>query len=70
MKTHNKQPQFVGGHVISKTRLPYGSAILLVRNPRDALIAEWNREKSKKQVSKNVSNHFSYVGQEFFGMTE
>ena len=67
MKTHNRNPQFVGGHVISADRLPYGSAILLVRDPRRALIAEWNRERSKRQVSETVSNHFTYVGPEYFG---
>ena len=67
MKTHNLKVQFVEGHVFSRERLPYGAAVLLVRDPRAALVAEWNREKSKRQVSHNVSNHFTYVGQEYFG---
>ena len=67
MKTHNLKVQFVGGHVFSNTRVPYGAAILLVRDPRGALVAEWNRERSKRMISPNVSNHFTYVGEEYFG---
>ena len=67
MKSHNLKVQFVGGHVFSSERVPYGAAILLVRDPRAALVAEWNREKSKRLVSQNVSNHFAHVGQEYFG---
>ena len=67
MKSHNLKVQFVGGHVFSLERVPYGAAILLVRDPRGALVAEWNREKSKKMMSQNVSNHFAHVGQEYFG---
>ena len=37
MKTHNRKPQFVGGHVISTERLPYVSAVSLVRDPKRAL---------------------------------
>ena len=67
MKTHHLKVQFVEGHVFSRERLPYGATVLLVRDPRAALVAEWNREKTKRQVSYNVSNHFAYVGQEYFG---
>ena len=67
MKTHHLEVQFVGGHVFSSKRIPYGAAVLLVRDPRAALVAEWNREKSKGVISQNVSNHFAYVGQEYFG---
>lgn len=67
MKTHNLKVQFVGGHFFSDSRIPYGAALLLVRDPRGALVAEWNRERSKRMVSQNVSNHFIYVGQEYFG---
>ena len=67
IKTHNCNPQFVGDHMISADRLPYGSAILLVRDLRRALTAEWNREKSKKQVSETVSSHFAHVGPDYIG---
>ena len=70
MKTHNLKVQFVGGHVFSNTRVPYGAAVLLVRDPRRALVAEWNRERSKRMTSPNVSNHFTYVGEEYFGELE
>ena len=66
-KTHNRKVQFVGGHIFSTSRIPYGAAVLLVRDPRGALVAEWNRERSNRVVSPNVSNHFTYVGEEYFG---
>jgi hypothetical protein len=67
MKTHNLKVQFVGGHVFSNTRVPFGAAVLLVRDPRAALVAEWNRERSKRMVSQNISNHYTFVGESFFG---
>ena len=67
MKTHNLKVQFVGGHFFSLTRPPYGAAILLVRDPRGALVAEWNRERSARSVTPNTSSHYTYVGEEYFG---
>ena len=67
MKTHNLKVQFVGGHFFSLTRCPYGAAILLVRDPRGALVAEWNRERSARSVTPNTSSHYTYVGEEYFG---
>lgn len=66
-KTHNLKVQFVSGHLFSRDRKPYGAAVLLVRNPRAALVAEWNRERTKRMVSHNVSNHYTYVEQDYFG---
>ena len=53
-------------------KVEYGSAVLVIRNPFDALVAEWNREKSRKTPleignNTNASSHISYVGREFFG---
>ena len=47
----------------------YGSAILLIRNPFDALVAEWNRLQGQKikDPSQNGSHHVKYVGREYFG---
>ena len=40
----------------------YSAAILIVRNPFDALVAEWNRE-----MTENLSdNHINHVGIEYF----
>ena len=67
IKTHDRKIQVVGGHFFNTPKVLYGGAILLIRDPRAALVAEWNREKSRHMVSPNVSNHFAYVGQEYFG---
>ena len=65
-----------GAPLFSNSKLPrrilddkpvYGGTILLVRNPRYSLIAEWHRERSKRQNSRTASNHFLYVGAENFG---
>lgn len=40
----------------------YSAAILLVRNPFDALVAEWHRE----QTVRLPDNHVTYVGMEHF----
>ncbi len=44
-------------HVVQDPR--YGSAILLVRDPADVIVAEWQRKKAK--------SHRQSVGIEFFG---
>ncbi len=48
----------------------YSSAILVIRNPLDALIAEWNRQQSEKlqDSSQNGSSHVKSVGRNYFGM--
>lgn len=70
VKTHNRNPMF------TKNRLPrrilhdmpvFGAAVLLIRNPRDAMIAEWHRERSKRLITPNESNHVLHVGKEYFG---
>ncbi len=40
----------------------YGAAILIVRNPYDALVAEWHREQTRSLPD----NHIAYVGLEHF----
>ena len=70
IKTHNHNPMFI------KSKLPrrilnsmpiYGAAILLIRNPRDALIAEWHRERTNRVSNGTNSNHVMHVGKEYFG---
>jgi len=46
----------------------YKSAILLVRNPLDALVSEWNRKMVLEMKSgQNGSSHTTSAGPEFFG---
>ena len=46
----------------------YNSAILLVRNPLDALVSEWNRKKVLEvKAGQNDSSHTASAGPEFFG---
>lgn len=73
VKFHSINPLFTNMKKLPK-RIPptvpvFGAAIVLIRNPRDSLVAEWHREKSKRQSNVNVSNHFLYVGKEYFGMS-
>ena len=53
---------------------PWGSAIFIIRDPRDALVAEWNRKKSVKiakvrssAAMKNINSHVRNIGETFFG---
>lgn len=60
--TNNKLPKR-----ILDNKPVYGGTVLLVRNPKHCLIAEWHREKSKRQNNRTASNHFLHVGAEYFG---
>ena len=71
IKSHAVNPLFTNMENLPM-RIPsmvpvFGAAIVLVRNPRHAMIAEWHREKTKRKSNKTVSNHFLYVGKEYFG---
>ena len=66
VKTHNIHPNFKGPDM--KEGPPsFGSAILLVRNPKDALVADWHRRRNNRNTNDNVSNHVLSVGPEYFG---
>jgi hypothetical protein len=71
VKSHATNPLFTGMEKLPKrisTRTPvFGAALILVRNPRNAIIAEWHRERTKRQTTRNVSNHILFVGEEYFG---
>lgn len=47
----------------------YGSAILIVRNPFDALVAEWNRKVANEFYTRTVKldSHTRRAGEEWFG---
>ena len=73
VKTHQTTPWWTGNHYkksdaskyFAKTwHIPvYSSAIFLMRNPFEALVAEWNR----LQTLKLSDNHVNSVGKEYFG---
>lgn len=46
----------------------FGAAIVVVRNPLDALVAEWNRKQSFRLQNRprNETVHVGYVGKEQF----
>ena len=44
----------------------YSSGILIVRNPLDALVSEWNRRKAKAKF-KDGAQHTRVVEPSFFG---
>ena len=73
VKTHQSSPWWTGVHYkksdaskyfVKTWHIPvYSSAIFLMRNPFDALVAEWNR----LQTVKLSDNHVNSVGKECFG---
>ena len=75
VKTHTVVPQWYGiDYVHPKRDEPYySSAVFIVRNPYNALIAEWNRRTTngiliKKHLPHNES-HTNVVPREYWGMS-
>ena len=71
IKTHTVNPLFTNMEKlptrVASTTPVFGAAIFLVRNPRNAMIAEWHRERTKRKSNITVSNHFLYVDKSHFG---
>ena len=71
IKSHTVRPKFVP---IDRLQMPsnganiFGAALLLIRDPRNALIAEWHRRKTKRLVNATVSSHFLSTSRLYFGM--
>ena len=73
VKTHQTAPRWTGVYYDKSApfkyfkkleHIPvYSSAIFLVRNPFDALIAEWHR----RQRVNSSDNHVESIGREYFG---
>ena len=73
VKTHQIDPRWAGVHYDKPLPLGYfkklkdvpvySSAIFLVRNPFDALVAEWHRRQSVN----SSDNHVHTLGVEYFG---
>lgn len=69
IKSHGVRALFTNGELpqrVNKNHPLYGAAVLLVRDPKSALVAEWHREKSKRQTNATSSNHYLAVGEEYF----
>ena len=66
VKTHESTPKFPGRRLRTDLRF-FRAGILLLRNPKDSLVADWNRRRSKTQNKSTISNHYLYVGEEYFG---
>ena len=69
IKTHNNKGRFTNGHLPPRVYagIPiFGAAILLVRDPKSALVAEWHRKRTRSQSNETSSSHFLAVGEEYF----
>lgn len=66
VKTHTIHPNLLGPDVKSGPPA-FGSAIVLIRNPRDAAVADWHRKRNNRMTNSSVSNHVLSVGPEMFG---
>ena len=70
VKTHSSIPQWVGERVRVSWEGSYGSAVLLIRNPVQAVIAEWNRIMTiemKKNGTQTNGSHINVVSAAIFG---
>ena len=72
VKTHSFSSEWKRSSKTKRLRTlegSYGSAILIVRNPFDALVAEWNRKIANKFRTRTMvlDSHTKAFGQEWFG---
>lgn len=73
VKTHSSSSEWVSAkskmEVLKERSGLFGSAILLVRNPFDALVAEWNRKVANNFRDRTtvLDSHTKAAGQEWFG---
>ena len=70
VKTHGSAAMWLGSKLRrSKRKAYFGSAIFIVRNPLNALVAEWNRKVANKFRGRTVSfeSHTKSAGKEWFG---
>ena len=70
VKTHGSAAMWLGSHLRrSKRKAYFGSAIFIVRNPLNALVAEWNRKVANKFRGRTVlfESHTKSAGKEWFG---
>ena len=69
VKTHDSSLSWRGGNRKDNTRPVFDKAIFLIRNPFGAIIAEWNRQLSRKYASGQQGNsHTKYISNpSFFG---
>lgn len=74
VKTHTRAPQWYGEkyHHPKQDEPHYGSAIFIIRNPHDSLIAEWNRRVTNRFLIKNHlphnESHTNVVPRDYWGM--
>ena len=68
VKTHVHIPQWIGGKRDQNLAYDstYGSAVYLIRNPANGVIAEWNRLSTIKSRS-SKDTHINVVSKEAFG---
>lgn len=70
VKTHSSSSEWIGKmRFLRGNSGMFGSAILLVRNPFHALVAEWNRKVANnfRDRTQVLDSHTKAVGQEWFG---
>ena len=74
VKTHTHGPRWYGEryHHPKQDEPHYGSAIFIIRNPHDSLIAEWNRRVTNRFLIKNHlphnESHTNVVPRDYWGM--
>ena len=66
VKTHQIMPLWAES---SKKKTFFGSAIFILRNPLDALVAEWNRKVANgfRGMTVAMQSHVKRAGKEWFG---
>ena len=75
VKTHENSPLWINTRNYPKKRNcqgRFGSAIFILRNPFNALVAEWNRKVANNFTIRttNLKSHTEAAGKEWFGNNE
>lgn len=75
VKTHENSPIWTDSRSIPKKHNywgKFGSAMFILRNPFNALVAEWNRKVANNFTSRttNLKSHTEAAGKEWFGNNE
>lgn len=69
VKTHKPAPDWIGDSIARKGNAPFQSAILIIRNPLDALVSEWSRRVANdfKIETIHLHAHTKEVEEIYFG---
>ncbi len=74
VKTHERDPRAEvkggnGGRELKSANTSFGAIIMIIRNPFNALVSEWNRKVANEFSTRTIvlDSHTKVAGEEWFG---